>query len=210
MNGSDPLLPGLGYHTVGLIRTKPGRGVKTLSLSCSDKILKWNTVGLQGALSSHVLVRSIFLTGVIISSELFDQNALERAFFKRSEDVNCRPFIVHTNLDFEYSKSELHCTPCPDSVVWIDISGGVLEALTEGHKQGWSVKKLSNAKSWSVLSQRNIAQRFLDCKLINCRDFLTYADLKLKSPNYFKRRVEGCFLSRWPSKQISEFQLITR
>jgi len=210
VNGSDPLLPGLGYHTVGLIRTKPGRGVKTLSLSCSDKILKWNTVGLQGAIASHFLTRSLFLTGVIISSELFDQKALERALFKRSEDVNCRPVIVHTNLDFEFSKSDLLCTPCPDSVVWIDISGGVHEALTEGHKQGWAVKKLSNAKSWSVLCQRNIAQRFLDCNIANCRDFLTYADIKLKSPNYYKRRVEGSFLSRWPPKQISEFPLITR
>lgn len=31
---------GVNYHTVGPLRTKPGRGERTLSLSCSDKIAK--------------------------------------------------------------------------------------------------------------------------------------------------------------------------
>lgn len=31
---------GAFYHTVGLLRTKPGRGDRTLSLSCSDKMAK--------------------------------------------------------------------------------------------------------------------------------------------------------------------------
>ena len=35
------------YHRTGALRTKPGRGDRTLSLSCSDKILKWSQVGCQ-------------------------------------------------------------------------------------------------------------------------------------------------------------------
>lgn len=31
---------GVNYHTVGPLRTKPGRGDRTLSLSCSDKLAK--------------------------------------------------------------------------------------------------------------------------------------------------------------------------
>lgn len=36
----DLHLPGVNYHTTGPLRTKPGRGDPTLSLSCSDKISK--------------------------------------------------------------------------------------------------------------------------------------------------------------------------
>ena len=43
----DPLGPGADYHTIGAIRRKPGRGDPTLSLSCSDKLLKWNVIGFQ-------------------------------------------------------------------------------------------------------------------------------------------------------------------
>lgn len=36
----DPHLPGINYHIVGPLRTKPGRGDPTSSLSCSDKMAK--------------------------------------------------------------------------------------------------------------------------------------------------------------------------
>lgn len=43
----DPHLPGTAYHVVGAVRTKPGRGDRTLSVSCSDKLLRWHTSGVQ-------------------------------------------------------------------------------------------------------------------------------------------------------------------
>ena len=36
-----------GLSRTGSIRTKPGRGDRTLSLSCSDKLLKWSMLGIQ-------------------------------------------------------------------------------------------------------------------------------------------------------------------
>lgn len=56
---------GLDYHTMGILRTKPGRGERTLSLSCSDKIARWNIVGIQGALLMHFLQEPIYLDSVI-------------------------------------------------------------------------------------------------------------------------------------------------
>lgn len=43
----DPHLPGTAYHVVGAVRTKPGRGDRTLSVSCSDKLLRWHSCGIQ-------------------------------------------------------------------------------------------------------------------------------------------------------------------
>lgn len=43
----DTFAPGVHFHVVGAVRTKPGRGDRTLSVSCSDKLFRWHSSGVQ-------------------------------------------------------------------------------------------------------------------------------------------------------------------
>lgn len=54
----DPHLPGTAYHVIGAVRTKPGRGDQTLSVSCSDKLFRWYSCGIQVI---NRLTKKIFL-----------------------------------------------------------------------------------------------------------------------------------------------------
>ena len=63
----DLKLPGTEYHTsLGAVRTKPGRGDPTRSLSCSDKMLKWRALGMQVPSHKYVKVILLYLTCVLL------------------------------------------------------------------------------------------------------------------------------------------------
>jgi len=209
----EPRLPGPEYHRLGGLRTKPGRGERTLSLSCSDKILKWNILGLQGSLCSHLFRDKIYLDCFVIVGSTFNKASLQRAFYDRLiNNHECDSKAVHVNeiynvpCTFLYSKSEKRPGPSPDSVVWVDggKEGQIHEALTNGHKQGWSSKKLDNPKSWSALCQRHLYRKFL--KIMKCKLGVCYGEIKSTSPqNSLKKNTKFDLLKKWPIKGPSEF-----
>ncbi|MEG7750694.1 hypothetical protein U2087_15725, partial [Listeria monocytogenes] len=53
-------------QTEGKIRIKPGKGDRTMSLSCSDKIARWNLLGIQGCMMSSI-IDPIYLRSVILA-----------------------------------------------------------------------------------------------------------------------------------------------
>jgi hypothetical protein len=71
----------------GMLRTKPGRGEATRSMSCSDKIARWNVLGLQGALLAGVL-GPVYLDSCVVSDSTFNQDALARALCGRLSHVS--------------------------------------------------------------------------------------------------------------------------
>jgi tRNA-specific adenosine deaminase 1 len=82
------------YSLFGVLRTKPGRAdsPQTLSMSCSDKIARWNVVGIQGALGSGIF-HPIYLTKIIIGEvpqDLHDvvKSDCERAFWGRLQNIS--------------------------------------------------------------------------------------------------------------------------
>jgi double stranded RNA-specific editase B len=61
-------------------------GERLLTMSCSDKLCRWNFIGLQGALLS-TLIEPIYYTSIIIGS-LYHSEHIRRALFARIEHVS--------------------------------------------------------------------------------------------------------------------------
>ncbi|KAF9970570.1 tRNA-specific adenosine deaminase 1 [Actinomortierella ambigua] len=79
----------IDYACITALRTKPGRvdSEPTLSMSCSDKIARWNVLGLNSALVASLLDQPLYLDS-IVSHELFDAQALRRALYARFDQIS--------------------------------------------------------------------------------------------------------------------------
>ena len=95
--------PDLHFHPVKIkgpiephmrVRTKPGQNL----VSCSDKVLLWNCVGVQGALLSN-FIPNIFINSITVSA-MFDPGVLVNSLCCRLEDMSeHRVWIQHGGIE---------------------------------------------------------------------------------------------------------------
>ena len=206
-NHRDPYLPGVNYHIVGPLRTKPGRGNPTLSLSCSDKMAKWNILGLQGSLLS-ILIPPIKMETITVGGKCpFSLESMERGLYRRFYKEAHKLKIMQANISFEQRRSHERTHPCPSSIIWSAVRNRDTEVAVEGRKQGATKRRKGNNL---LVTRRALFEMFLricekypnfDCNIRHPKK-VTYFDCKKWSKNYQSlwNATKLELFRAWPSK----------
>lgn len=191
-------------------------GERLRTMSCSDKILRWNVLGLQGALLTHFL-QPVYLKSVTLGY-LFSQGHLTRAICCRvTRDGSAfadglrHPFIVNHpkvgRVSVYDSKRQSGKTK-ETSVNWCLADGYDLEILdgTRGTVDG-------PRNELSRVSKKNIFLLFKKLCSFRCRrDLLklSYGEAKKAAreyeiaKNYFKKSLKDMGYGNWISKPQEE------
>lgn len=216
---------GLDYHTaLGAIRTKPGRGDPTSSLSCSDKLVKWNFLGWQGSILAAILKCPIHMSSLTFCADLCFEPAIRRALQTRFSKE-----LPPAALDIQLVDSVFPCkkkeglVPNPCSIIACLLKREVqTEVSVDGRKQGCIKKYLNTPRARNKICRLSYSQEFLEVikdlqkppqeiHEVLERKEITYQELKAISK--WLSRLKAEFMTKlhnWPRRNCAknEFKIL--
>ncbi|XP_036338282.1 tRNA-specific adenosine deaminase 1 isoform X1 [Rhagoletis pomonella] len=159
-------------QNIGAMRTKPGRGDRTLSMSCSDKLARWNVLGVQGALLDALLVEPIYFKSLnfcgIPQNELAIRRAICGRFVDRefhtsrfkiqNPDINFAEAVI-----FDYAANINRQNPSPTGLSWCSIDQNLrpYEISVNGKRQGVTRKKVNTPQAALKISKYHLINEFV-------------------------------------------------
>ncbi|XP_045469419.1 double-stranded RNA-specific editase Adar isoform X1 [Harmonia axyridis] len=193
------------------------QGERLLTMSCSDKICKWNVLGIQGSLLSN-LIQPIYFKSVVLGS-LLHETHLYRAIYGRIENTLQGlppPFMLNRPPAYLITSTEVrYPTKAPSfAVIWVYGDAKVEIVNTENGKlEGGGISKL--CKNTLMSKYHNLATNL---PLENCLpnyESKVYCEAKLANENYLVARkalyesFQKAGLGNWVTKPIEQdmFQL---
>ena len=160
------------WSKTSVLRTKPGRGPVCLSLSCSDKLMKRQFLGLQGGILSHFLSHPVRFSSFSIGGE-FCLDSVKRALLDRLPDNtivqppickvddifvnsvnNCRARCKEADIQSTGS-SILWLKRCGESQHWASVKGKIQGATKSSSSTKTMLpvcRKAMLQKAWSLNS----------------------------------------------------------
>ncbi|XP_017068135.2 tRNA-specific adenosine deaminase 1 [Drosophila eugracilis] len=211
-------------QTPGVLRTKPGRGERTLSMSCSDKIARWNVMGVQGALLDSLISKPIYFNSLNFCCDDAQLESLERAIYKRWEGRSFKHYRfqlqkpqirIDCGIKFEFAQRP-DWQPSPNGLVWSKISDDLrpYEISVNGKRQGVTKKKLNTHQAALAISKYNFFLNFLDllksktllCEMLDINlsdlDHITYSSCKDLAKEYQLawRHIKDQYFLQWTKK----------